>query len=997
MDGERMMASPDMKSIKRDIVVVGAGITGMKCAIDFAGLGYQVLLVDRARHGGGILTRLDHQFPNDHCGMCRMLPMIDRGAERETCLRKGLFHENIETRYATEVHSVSGKMGDLRVSLTTTPSGVNKTICSGCGRCESVCPVLASDRFNGGLNDRKAIFLPTPHLSGESRVIDWEACTVCGACVEICPTHAISLDQGPQEITLSGVLAVVVASGIDLYDPSEIDLYGYGHLKNVVTAMDFERIMSSSGPFQGEFRRPSDGKPIRKIAWVQCVGSRNVMIGADCCASVCCMFAVKEAVLAREKMGPEGQAVIFYMDMRSFGRDYQRYRDRAEHEKGVRFERMRIHSVLPFEATDDLMISYVKRSGEPVDEVFDLVVLSTGRKPQNALPEWAQEEGVFPVMALPGFKDISDSVVGASAISEQVARLLHEKGLPPKEMGALSLPEASFTGKRPSFLIVFCSCNHLLDNRIHFQSIEERLKALPGAPQVLHVAEACSEEGWRTLEAVLSEGNRNRCLVAACGAAFDFSRKRALETELGFPVSFIDLLDVISLSRRFGDGEDMTGAVEREIQMGLDRLSGRMPVSPVTLELSKSVLVVGGGPAGVRAASLLSSHGVSVKLVEKSDHLGGKLERIEGGELKAQVEEILAQVEADPRIEIFRNAEVVDFSGRPGGFTTRIRHGEDRIQVVTHGATILATGGFEMGIPDTFSPCHERIITGFDMECLLNKEDSALMTGPVPHVVMIQCVGSREEPRNYCSRICCLKSLKNAMKIKEHHPQAAVTIFYRDMMTYGDSEALYTEARKRGIMFIPFEKGAPPRLSALDGKIVIEGYDSLLSEPVRIEPDWVSLATGVIPSDVSDLKRLFSFSTTEEGFIREADTKWRPVDTGKEGIFVCGLAKSPSRLDEVLLEAGAAAARALRILGKERFRPSPVSARVRHAICSACGICISVCPFGARFMDPERGTAAVDPLVCQGCGLCAAECPNNATLLGDFEDNGIMGAIEAAF
>jgi len=385
---------------------------------------------------------------------------------------------------------------------------------------------------------------------------------------------------------------------------------------------------------------------------------------------------------------------------------------------------------------------------------------------------------------------------------------------------------------------------------------------------------------------------------------------------------------------------------------------------------------------------------INVILVEKPDILGGNRKYIYDDEMRQSIESILNEVKNSPRIKILKGAELMRSFGTPGQFISRIRLKSRGEETVHHGVTILATGG-NAAETDFYSFArHERIVTLFEMGKFIN--DAFFAEQPVKSVVMIQCAGTREEPRNYCSRICCINALNNALKIKQIHPDADVYIFYRDIMTYGDSERIYTEARIKGIIFIPFDLASKPEVIIESGKPVVKGFDPILGVPVNLKPDWISLAVGVVPNPIKDIVKIFGIETTQDGFIKEADSKWRPVDTGQEGIFVCGLARAPARADEAMHEGEAAAQRALRILSKVEIVPQRLAARVRHSICSMCELCIEVCPFNARYIDIEEGKIMVDIASCQGCGTCAAVCPNSATLMVDFEDDGIMNVIEAA-
>ncbi|MFZ2630852.1 MAG: NAD(P)-binding protein [Desulfosalsimonadaceae bacterium] len=837
------------------VLIVGAGISGMHAAIDLAETGCRVTLIDKAAAPGGILTQIDHQFPDDHCGMCRMLPMINRDDCRQVCLRKGLDHEHIQILTQTEVFEVSGAPGDMTVTLTTIPTGVDPERCTDCGECETPCPVSVPDTFNASLSSCRAIYKPVPHQSGTTRTINWDACTRCDACRNTCPESAITLDPTPQTRTLQNIAGVIYTPGAELFDPSTVDLYGFGILPNVVTSTGFERILNSAGPFAASTVRPSDHQPIKKIAWLQCVGSRNLMIGADHCSTACCMIAVKEAVLARQKIGSHVETTIFYMDMRTFGRDFQRYKDRAEKELGVRFIRCRVHSIEPADTPGDLIISYVDAEGRRIEEIFDLAVLSTGRKSAPLLPDFVRHEGVFMPDSVQQFKDISESVIASGAAA---ARLLK--------------------------------------------------KVLP-----------------KTHE------------------------KTAVD----------------------GPGAD----------------SQSRPVE-------KTALVVGGGPAGLSAALTLAGVDVNVTLVEKNDALGGNAAHIVDKDTRQSINQLIADVQNHPLITVYKNAQVIHHQGIPGRFVSRIRLGEESQKILVHGATIIAAGGHAAQTDAYGLGSHDRIVTQFEMEKRLH--NGKLDQHPPKSVVMIQCAGSREEPANYCSRICCVKALNNAIGLKEKWPETDIRIFYRDIMTCGDTEALYTEARRKGIFFIPFDVNTKPAVSIDGPDILVSGHDPIKNAAVSFKPDMLALSTGVSPNPAEDMARIFGIPLTVDGFIKEADYKWRPVDSLREGIFVAGLGRAPQTALQSIREGEAAACRALRILASEAIKPQRVTAVVRHAICSRCELCIDICPYGARFADTEQNRIMVDAAACQGCGACAAICPNSATLLGNFEDHGMMGTLETA-
>ena len=978
------------------IMVIGAGISGIRIALDLAETGYHIYLIEKAAAIGGILSQLDHQFPNNHCGMCRLLPMFDRDSGAQLCLRKGLLHENITILTSTEVESVSGNPGQLSVTMIQSPQGVDPERCVVCGECEAVCPVSVSDTFNGGLSQRKAIYLPIPHQFSTTRTIDWQTCTRCQACVNACPHGAIDLENEPETVSVDEIACVVLAPGSRLYDPGMVDQYGFGVLPNVVTATTFERILSSSGPFGGNPIRPSDKTVIKKIAWIQCVGSRNLMIGADYCSSACCMFAVKEAVLAHEKIGNEAETTIFYMDMRTYGRDFQRYRDQAEHDIGVRFVRCRVHSIEPVDESGNLRLSYVDAEGNYMDGIFDMVVLSTGRQPDQKFPDFAHHDGVIVLDSTPDLKDISESIINATAVSGRVMQMVQLSGIEPPPSGHAkkisSLGE--IFGERPRVRIVLDNTSKVKSNRIPWERIESDLQNLPGEVTITRIENVRDTSYWEAVQALLLEDHVNRFVLAT---HHPHACQKGIWGLTGSNTLFPSLVEIAGLDRFTNDKTDpesLAKAISHEIEMAINRLRSRVPQDKGLQSVIAGGLVIGGGPAGLAAAYALAQNDVEVVLVEKSDTLGGNLPSIFTSEIKHRVETLLSNVENHPRISIHKNAEIIGHSGHAGAYASlmRLNSGEERW--LKHGIAILATGGHAGETKAYGMGMHQRIVTQFDLEKRVHTADFA--SKPITSVAMIQCAGCREEPNNYCSRICCLKSLNLALALKESYPEAEIYVFYRDMMTYGQSEAIYTEARKKEIVFIPFDYDQKPAIRIEAGEVVIEGHDPILGTPMRLMPDWVSLAVGVRPNPLGTLARIFKIDTTQDGFVKEADSKWRPVDTGREGIFVAGMARGPLRADEALREGEAAASRAQRVLNKKIVYPQRIAARVRQAICSKCELCIDTCPYHARYIEHEQGRIMVDQLACQGCGACAAICPNSATVLGDFEDNGVMDAIEAA-
>jgi heterodisulfide reductase subunit A len=812
--------------------------------------------------------------------------------------------------------------------------------------------------------------------------------------------------------------ALVLCGGTDYFDPaSGINPYGYGQFPNIVTSLGFERILSGTGPNQGRLVRPHDGKPIKKVAWFQCVGSRDLQMEADFCSSICCMHAIKEALVAKEKSDGDLEAAIYYMDMRTFGKSFQRYRDQAATEHGVRFERGRIDSLIQDKSSGDLIVSHVDTTGARKEENFDMIVLSVGQRPAlgaSALTEmleiplnpWGfgepqpfsltrtEKEGIVLGGSFSGLKDISESVIQASAAALSASRVIHKAG-------------GSLASEVSPVMVAVCTCGDTLSKFFDQHQLAQSLEADPAVDKVFFLEQTCTTAGWENLVELAEKQRPNRILIGTC-LPYVYARKiRELGQRLELEPALIEVVDIkltVQNSRPMGEtpSEDEHTAINNELSailgMGLAKVKWADPTPVPKVKVLQQAIVVGGGISGMTAALAIADHGFQVNLVEQEEVLGGNLtwlkRTLEGNTTSTTLEETLQKVEKHPLIQVHVESRVLSSYGYVGRFNTTIESKEKGALTLEHGVTILATGGTEATTTSYGFDSSETTITQRDLEQKI--DDNTIEPGRLETVVMIQCVDSRQEPRNYCSRICCATALKNALYLKEQNPDIAIYILYRDMMTYGFAESYYTQARKAGVFFIQYDLAEKPEVSATNGSVQVTIFEPIIGRKIEIDADLVVLATGVVPVLPRDLATAFGATLDQDGFFEEAESKWRPVDSLKEGVCACGLAHSPRNITESIATAEAASQRALRILAHEQMPTGKVVADVRYSLCSLCERCIDTCPYGARFVDLDQERVMVNAAMCQGCGSCATICPNSASVLAGFSDQQMFDVIDSA-
>lgn len=849
------------------------------------------------------------------------------------------------------------------------------------------------------------------------RCLNCSICSDCRLCEEACLPKAISHDRPFETVRELDVGSIILAPGFDYFDVNLKEEFGHRRYKNVLSSLEFERILSASGPFMGEIKRLSDGKHPKRIAWIQCVGSREEE--RDYCSSVCCMYATKQARLVKEHL-PESECTIFYIDLRAFGKGFDDYCTRAE-ALGVKYVRCRPSAVKEDPSTNDLMVKYFSESGEMLSEEFDMVILSSGLAADDYHKELSESlgvklnrfgfcetekwtplntnvDGIFACGAFTEPRDIPEAVTQASGAASLAIEML--SGVRNTCTKKKEYPPEKDVMKEPVRVGVFvCRCGTNIGGVIDVPSVVDYVKDMPDVAYVEENMYTCAADSLEKIKSKIAEHNLNRVVVTSCTPRTHEPLFQEALREAGLNPYLFEMANIRDQCA-WVHGNTPDSALKKAealAQMAVMRARKLKPLFKQDLDISRDVLVIGGGLSGLTSSLNLARQGFKVFLVEKEKELGGNLKNvkfsIEGNDPQALLTGLLDEIKKEPKIEVFTESMVEEVKGFMGNFDVKVsQRGNGGIQPFKCGTVIVATGGVEYkGDEFLYGKC-DNVKTQLELEEIL--KDKPHIIKSMKSIAMIQCVGSRNEKRPYCSRVCCTEAVKNALKIKEISPQTDVTVYYRDIRTFGFKESFYTEARKKGIRFIRFDKDEPPVVEEKNGKIRISSTDKVLNQTVEGNLDMLVLSMAVIAREENQLvAQALKLPLTSDGFFLEAHMKLRPVDFASEGIFLCGIAHYPKFMEESIAQALAAAGRANTIISQDKLHVGGAIAVVDEKLCASCLTCVRTCPYNVpRILDR---VAHIEVAQCQGCGTCASECPNKAIQLLHYTDEQVLAKCEA--
>jgi heterodisulfide reductase subunit A len=1033
------------------VMVIGGGVAGMRAAVDLAEAGLRVCLVEFTSALGGRVAQLGYMFPTHDCVLCRGTSDHGYGCTRPAispAFQDKNLHPNIRLLTLTSVVAVEGQAGDFSVTLHHEPRYVDAARCINCDLCAVVCPVVLPSGFEMDLTTRKAAYKVAVRSIPNAYIIDrGPYCDDCGRCVEVCPTRCIDLDEQPHESEVH-VGAIIMALGYDLSDAMEYEELGYGRYSNVIHSMQYERLASRSGPTEGIVVRPSDGKAPKRIAWLQCIGSRDQK--HPYCSSICCMYATKEAMIAKERL-PDVHAQIFMMDERAFNKEFNAYYEASRKKHGVEYTRARISHIKEDPETGDLILHYPGPDGLMIQDRFDLVVLSLGTSPPHSAKILAEELGIelneygfcqtdkFTPLetSAPGVyvcgtflspKEIAETfldAVGAASdvmrlMSDQVGHSASSREYPFLSRGDEFPPERDVSGEPARVGVFVCQCEPSIDGVVDTQELVDSANTLSGVAYAERLVYSCVDPDLDHIRQMIAAHRLNRVVVAGCSQRTHEPLFQRVVRQAGLNPYLVTMANIREQCAWVHEGQPAlaTRKAKEMVRMAVNRVSLAQPIHKLSLEPVGRALVIGGGVSGIQAALSIADAGYDVTLVERKAQLGGNLRHIfyvaEGENPQRLLRDLVNRVRGHERIEVLTRSEVQLHTGRTGDFRSVIvTHGGD-VDIETnvrHAVTVVATGGEEWRGDVYMLGQDERVVTQLDLEEIIVHRPEEITQ--LNQVVMIQCVHPPTET-DYCSRICCTNTMKNALRVKMLNPKCQVYVLYKDMITYGFREQFYTEARRRGVIFMRYDENHMPQLSrttdgstelAKTGRLQVRAWEQVFGREIVLSPDMVVLSMAIVPSaGTEELAKILDVPLSVEGFFQEAHLKMRPMDFMEEGIFMAGMAHYPKFIEEAIINAQATAGRAVTLLSKEPLFYGGAIAVIDPEKCVGCLTCVRTCPFEIPQVRSDLigvggivGAVYIEPTLCHGCGTCTAECPAKAIQLMAYLDEQLMGETTGAW
>lgn len=895
-------------------------------------------------------------------------------------------------------------------------------------------PMLALDKRTTTFDEVELGYSLDQARAEALRCVDCSICCECRACEKACKSGAICHEQQATVVEIP-VSSIVLASGFDPSDKIPEEL-GYTKYADVVTSMEYERILSASGPYQGHVQRPSDGKSPKRIAFIQCVGSRDNQCDSDYCSGVCCMYAVKEAQITKEHLPSVEDIDIYYMDMRSYGKDFDKYIDSAKNKYGINFIKSRVGGVERDEKTGNLILKYCPENGGFASAQYDIVVLSVGLMPKQEIQPfyektgiktdkygfcWVHEmkapqtsrEGMFACGAAAGPKDIPETVVEASAAACEAAKIAGKCEVDIgdyrayfKEKEDAVLRDVS---KEPIKIGVFvCHCGVNIGGYLDVNKVVEYARTLPFVEFADHNLYTCSVDAQKVIAEKIKELGLNRVVVASCTPRTheplfqSVLEKSGLNPYLFTMANIRDQCSWVHMEK----WDQATEKAKDLVKMAVGKVTFARQLKKQQISVNKSALVVGGGMAGMTAALEIAGMGYPVTLVEKFHELGGNARNLgftnSGRLAQDTVRETIQAVQNNGLIEVLLDATIQNIDGFVGNYTTTLRSGEEDREI-KHGVVVVATGAKERKPDEYRYGIDKRVVTALELESRMKDLYGGNLLDDVKNVFMIQCVGSRDEKRPYCSRVCCNQAIKNALLIKEKDPSVNVTILYRDIRSYGLNEIHYRKARRAGVRFIHYEPSYKPVVTERDGKLFIEINEPIQNAKIESEVDLLVLSSAIVPSTLENekLAKMLKVPMNQDGYFMEAHAKLRPVDFATEGVYLCGLAHAPKNLRESIVQGKAAAARAATVISKDMLETEGTVAMVNEQLCTGCSTCEKVCAYKAITIEDVKQRngdnlkkSKINAVLCKGCGTCSASCRCGAIDVNGFADRQVMSEIE---